>query len=157
MTSPEPTVPSPRRKGDPPFRRVATGIVLTVALAGCASDAQLSSAVNEFREVQTEIGIAPDAVRPDPAYETFLGRVQKNCPDARIGSHSIRWELLSDPAFLDLTSRFYNGIISRASYVDALSGSYNARSDSPGIACILQQMPSAASPPPSTVPPVITR
>jgi len=97
---------------------------IACALAGCASDPQLSDAVGEFRAIQTEVGIAPDAVRPDPTYEAFLGRLDKNCNQTPVGQFSIRYVLLQQAPFLDLTSRFFNGIISEQSYVDTLSGWY---------------------------------
>lgn len=126
------------------IRLAAISAALPLALAACANgiqDPELTNVIDEARRVQTEIGIAPDAARPDPAYEGFLDKVQKNCPLARIGSHSIRWELLQDPSFLDLTSRFYNGIISQQKYIDTLTGYYNAPASSPGIRCILDQLP----------------
>jgi len=128
---------------------------IACALAGCASDPQLSDAVGEFRAIQTEVGIAPDAARPDPTYEAFLGRLDKNCNQTPVGQFSIRYVLLQQAPFLDLTSRFFNGIISEQSYVDTLSGWYFTSSDSPGIRCILRQLPPPASPPPLSVPPVI--
>ncbi len=126
------------------IRLAAISAALPLVLAACANgtqDPELTNVIDEARRVQTEIGIAPDAARPDPAYEGFLDKVQKNCPLARIGSHSIRWELLQDPSFLDLTSRFYNGIISQQKYIDTLTGYYNAPASSPGIRCILDQLP----------------
>lgn len=132
-------------------------MALPLILAGCASDASLSNAITDVRKVETGIGMAPDAFRPDPAYQAFLDRVQKNCRDVYVGPNSINGTLLSDPAFLDLTSRFFNGIISRQSYIDALSGGYAARSDSPGIGCILGQMPMESSLPPSIAPPIIVK
>ena len=126
------------------IRLLAISVALPLVLAACASgtqDPELTNVIDEARRVQTEIGIAPDAARPDPAYEGFLDKIQKNCPLARIGSHSIRWELLQDPSFLDLTSRFYNGIISQQKYIDTLTGYYNAPASSPGIRCILEQLP----------------
>ena len=122
---------------------------------GCTSN-NFSQAVNEFRADEISIGMAPDAFRSDPSYEAYLGRVQKNCGDLNIGPYNIYDHLmLSDPAFLDMTSRFFNGIISQQSYVDALSGSYDARSDSAGIRCVLQQMPPKSSESPSPAPPII--
>ena len=106
---------------------------------------------------------APDAWRPDSPYEVFLNQVQNKCRNFDLGGQEI-YGLLSgsgDPSsgdyFIDLTSRMFNGQISVANYVDTLTAFYNTKPDSPGIRCILQQMPPAAPPPPSTVPPVITR
>jgi len=90
---------------------------------------------------------APDAWRPDSPYEAFLGQVQNKCWNLDIGGREIN-SLLSggsdastSAAFLDLTSRYFNGRISRQNYVDALAAYYNASPDSPGIRCILDQMP----------------
>ena len=134
---------------------IITFVALPFILAGCASDPSMSNVITEARKVETGIGMAPDAFRPDPGYQAYLDRIQKNCRDTYVGPNSINGTLLSDPAFLDLASRFFNGIISQQSFVDALSGGYNARSDSPGIRCILGQMPPESSLPPSTVPPII--
>jgi hypothetical protein len=137
----------------PRFEAIVLAAIIGT-LSGCSSDPQLSNAVSEFRAIQTEVGIAPDAVRPDPAYEAFLGRVQNNCGQVPIGSYRIV-ALLDTASFIDLTSRFYNGIISQQNYVDSLSGGYFTSSDSPGIRCILQQMPARGTQPPSALPPVI--
>jgi hypothetical protein len=106
---------------------------------------------------------APDAWRPDSPYEAFLNQVQNKCWNLDLGGREIN-SLLNDSGdaatgayFLDLTSRYFNGRISRENYVDTLSTNYNTSPDSPGIRCILQQMPPPASPPPLTVPPVINR
>lgn len=42
-----------------------------------------------------------------------------------------------DPNFMDLTSHFLNGLITKASYVSALAAGYDARPDSSAIRCIL--------------------
>ena len=106
---------------------------------------------------------APDAWRSDSPYEAFLNQVQNKCWNLDLGGREIN-SLLNDSGnaatgayFLDLTSRYFNGRISRENYLDTLSANYNTSPDSPGIRCILQQMPPAAAPPPSTVPPVINR
>ena len=148
---------SRRHIGTTKLRKTITACMITsfFLMFGCASD-NVSQAITEFRAAETDIGMAPDAFRPDPSYEAYLGRVQKNCGNLYIGPYNIYEHLmLSDPAFLDMTSRFFNGIISQQNYVDALSGSYDARSDSPGIRCVLQQQFPKSSQPPSPVPPII--
>ena len=132
-----------------------TAAAIACALAGCASDPQFSNAVGEFRTIQTEVGIAPDTVRYEATYEAFLARVEKNCNQTPVGQYSIRYILMEQAPFLDMTSRFFNGIISEQSYVDTLSAWYFTSSDSPGIRCILQQMPARGTQPPSALPPVI--
>ena len=107
------------------------GFVLPLALAACA----------------------PDAWHADSAYDAYLDRVRINCWNTSIGSVSIP-ELMpdamtTDDYFMDVTSRFYYGKTSRADYVMALEGSYMARPDSPGIACVLAQMPNPPDAPPA--------
>ncbi len=104
---------------------------------------------------------APDAWRPENPYDAFIDQVQKKCFDQPIGRKTIGPDLLPysgtpDSAFLDETSRFYNGKVRQDAYVDWLVGFYGARPDSPGIACIIAQLPPrAADPaqPPNIVPP----
>ena len=106
---------------------------------------------------------APDAWRPDSPYEAFLSQVQNKCWNLDLGGQEINGLLSGGGAsssgdyFIDLTSRMFNGQISVTNYVDTLTAFYNTKPDSPGIRCILQQMPPAASPPPLTVPPVISQ
>ena len=101
-------------------------------------------------------GCAPDAILPERPYDAFLDRVQINCGNLRLGPAFINTLLRQqDPYFLDLTSRFFNGRVSEQNFVDALESFYNAPPNSPGIRCILQQMPAPGSPLPLSVPPVI--
>ena len=93
------------------------------------------------------LACAPDAWRSDSPYDAFLNQVQNKCWNLSIGNREVN-DLLNGGGdastsayFLDLTSRFFNGRISRENYVDALTGSYDAKPDSPGIRCILDQMP----------------
>jgi len=103
---------------------------------------------------------APDAWRPDAPYEAFLDRIQTNCLYKRIGRVEINREFIDqeppDPYFLDLTSRFYNGEIPQSAYVQGLQAAYGAQADSPGVRCILDQMPrrgEGAEPPGLAAPP----
>ena len=90
---------------------------------------------------------APDAWRPDSPYEAFLDQVQKKCWNLDIGSQEINSLLSGSGAnssgdyFIDLTSRMFNGQISVDNYVDTLTAFYNTKPDSPGIRCVLAQMP----------------
>lgn len=95
---------------------------------------------------------APDAWHADSAFDAFLDKVRVNCWKTSIGSVSIA-ELMPDAVttdayFMDLSSRFYHGQTSRADYVAALEGTYMARPGSPGIACVLAQMPPGKDAPP---------
>ena len=101
-------------------------------------------------------GCAPDAILPERPYDAFLDRVQNKCGNLPLGPLPIFTRLnQQDPYFLDLTSRFFNGLVSQQNFVNALESFYNAPPDSPGVRCILQQMPAPGSPPPLSVPPVI--
>jgi hypothetical protein len=93
-------------------------------------------------------GCAPDAFLPDAPYEDFLNRVQSKCLYQRIGDVEITSDFLQTPYFLDLTSRFYNGEIPRAAFVENLQGAYAAEPGSPGVNCLLAQMPSQDGPVP---------
>jgi hypothetical protein len=100
---------------------------------------------------------APDAWRSDPQYDNFINQVETRCKGLRIGSVIIYPNAGYDqyPYFLDITSRFYNGKISRDDYVTNISGAFNAPSDAPGIVCILGLMPAnnAAAPRPDAYAP----
>lgn len=93
----------------------------------------------------TLTGCASDAWRPERNFDTALEQVRVKCWGLRLGASSINRLMPSstttDPYFLDITSRYYHGKISEQSYVTALQGSYAAPADSPGIRCILEQMP----------------
>ena len=95
---------------------------------------------------------APDAWHADSAFDAYLDRVRINCWDYNIGSTTIPElmpdALTTDVYFMDVTSRYYYGKTSRADYLEALDATYMARADSPGVACILAQMPSAQDAPP---------
>lgn len=111
------------------LRRVLMLALLPLALAACA----------------------PDAWRPDRPFDAVLDQVDAKCGQMRLGSLRVS-ELIANETgnegyFIDLSSRFFHGKIDRASYVSALEGSYMARSGSPAIACILEQMPGDAPPP----------
>ena len=84
---------------------------------------------------------APDAWRPDAPYEAFLDQVEKNCGNERIGTRRIAADLLQDAYFLDLSSRFYHGGISRSDYASALAGSFGGAADAAGILCLLDLLP----------------
>ena len=102
-------------------------------------------------------GCAADAWRAESGYDAYLDRVQKNCEGIRIGGRLIDEPLLNDPYFLDITSRFFNGRVGQPEFVDALTSFYNAKEDSPGIRCLLEQMPAPNSPPPMSMPPVLVK
>lgn len=96
---------------------------------------------------------APDAWRSDSSYDAFLDQVRIKCSATIIGLVSIS-DLMPDATttdayFMDVTSRYYHRQISLASYLEALEGSYTARPDSTGIACLLRQMPGKTASPPA--------
>ncbi|WP_300453902.1 hypothetical protein [Accumulibacter sp.] len=92
---------------------------------------------------------APDAWRADTPYEAALDRVQRQCGSERLGGRGVGADLIQDPYFLDLSSRFYHGEISRGDYSAALSGSYGAPADSPGVLCLVRAMTQRDLPSPS--------
>ncbi len=101
-------------------------------------------------------GCAPDAIRPERPYDAFLGRVQNHCGNLRLGPEFVTTLLRQqDPYLLDLTSRFFDGLVSEQNFVDALESFYNAPPGSPSIRCILQQMPAPGPSPPLSAPPII--
>jgi len=115
-------------------RLIAISVALSLGVAGCA----------------------PDAILPERPYDAFLDRVQNHCGNLRLGPAFIDTLLRQQDAyFLDLTSRYFNGKVSRQNFVDALESFYNAPADSPSIRCILQQMPAPGAPPPLSAPPAI--
>ena len=85
---------------------------------------------------------ASDSWQPDDRYDAFITQVQNKCLFKQIGTFEIALSYLQqlDPFFLDVTSRFYHGQISRQDYVSSLEAAYTASSDSPGIVCILGLM-----------------
>jgi hypothetical protein len=91
---------------------------------------------------------APDAWRSDSPYEAFLDQVQQKCWNLDIGGREINGLLSgssgatsSGEYFIDLTSRMFNGQISADNYAETLAAFYNTKPDSPGIRCVLAQMP----------------
>lgn len=102
-------------------------------------------------------GCAADAWRAESGYDAYLDLVQKNCEGIRIGGRLVDEPLLNDPYFLDITSRFFNGRVGQPEFVDAPTSFYNAKEDSPGIRCLLEQMPAPNSPPPMSMPPIIVK
>ena len=123
----------PQEPFRPSARMLAVALCASLALGGCA----------------------PDAFRPDAPYEDFLNRVQNKCQYQRIGRVQIDSEFLQDPYFLDLTSRFYNGELRQAAYVENLQGAYDAKPDSPGVRCLLGQTQQPAAPPAFPPPPAM--
>ena len=85
---------------------------------------------------------APDAWRPDDRCDAFIAQVQNKCVFKQIGAFEISPSDMQplDPFFLDVTSRFYHGQISRQDYVSSLEAAYTASPDAPGIVCILGLM-----------------
>jgi len=90
-------------------------------------------------------GCASDAWQPENSFDTFLEQVRVKCWGIRLGAVTITKLMpnanTTDTYFMDVTSRYYNGKITEQSYVAALQGAYAAQTDSPGILCILGQMP----------------
>ncbi len=89
-------------------------------------------------------GCAPDAWKPNPIYDTFLNKVDKNCGTMRIGEITISQLMnpgsnLYSTYFVDLTSRFDLGRISTEDYVEGISTTFTTIRDTAGIRCIVAQ------------------
>lgn len=95
---------------------------------------------------------APDAWRPDPAYDAFLDRVDRECPYLQIGTTTGSRELFADARFLDATSRLYHGIVTPADWKLSMQDLYSASPNDPGMACLLSKLP--PTPVPASGPPV---
>jgi opacity protein-like surface antigen len=103
-------------------RGLTAGVLVLVALAGCAQDAW----------------------KPNPNFSAFLNKVESNCGTARIGELTVSQLMNSGSAqssayFIDMTSRFDLGKISEDDYVLGVSSTFNTVRDSAGIRCILAQ------------------
>ena len=89
-------------------------------------------------------GCAPDAWKPNPTYDAFLNKVDKNCGTMRIGEASISQLMnpgsnLYSAYFVDMTSRFELGRINAAQYADAVSTTFTTIENTTGIRCIIAQ------------------
>lgn len=90
------------------------------------------------------VGCAPDAWKPNPIYDTFLNKVDKNCGTMRIGEVTISQLMnpgsnLYSAYFVDMTSRFDLGRISTEDYVEGIATTFTTIRDTPGIRCIVAQ------------------
>ncbi|HEX6829015.1 MAG TPA: hypothetical protein VF104_08555, partial [Burkholderiales bacterium] len=94
---------------------------------------------------------APDAWRPDPTYEAFLDRVDRECPYFQIGMTGSR-ALFADARFLDATSRLFHGVTNAADWKLSMQQMYFASPGDPGMTCLLSKLP--ATPVPASGPPV---
>ncbi len=87
---------------------------------------------------------APDAWKPDNAYDAFLDRVQKACYYDPISSTTVG-NLLeaggSDNAsyFMDETSRLYAGRITPANWTMSITSQLQANPTDRGIKCLLSE------------------
>ncbi|MCB2022330.1 MAG: hypothetical protein KDG44_16160 [Burkholderiaceae bacterium] len=89
-------------------------------------------------------GCASDAWKPNPTYDTFLNKVDKNCGTMRIGEVTISQLMnpgsnLYSAYFVDMTSRFDLGRISTEDYVEGISTTFTTIRDTAGIRCIVAQ------------------
>ncbi len=117
---------SPARPGMPALAPRAASLVAAFALFGAIG------------------GCAPDAWKPNPTYDAFLNKVDKNCGTMRIGEASI--SQLTNPGsnlysayFVDMTSRFELGRISTEDYMDGISSTFTTIENTTGIRCIIAQ------------------
>ncbi|HRP27330.1 MAG TPA: hypothetical protein PLG77_02720 [Burkholderiaceae bacterium] len=89
-------------------------------------------------------GCAPDAWKPNPTYDAFLNKVDKNCGTMRIGEASISQLMnpgsnLYSAYFVDMTSRFESGRISTEDYMEGIASTFTTILDTAGIRCIIAQ------------------
>lgn len=89
-------------------------------------------------------GCAPDAWKPNPTYDAFLNKVDKNCGTMRIGEISISQLMnpgsnLYSTYFVDLTSRFELGRISTEDYMDGIASTFTTIPETAGVRCIIAQ------------------
>jgi hypothetical protein len=89
---------------------------------------------------------APDALKSDPAYDSFLGQLQKDCYFARIGIITLGDLLKNSGAsdnvyFIDETSRLYAGQITPQSWTSAITAFLDGRESDPGVQCVLKHLP----------------
>jgi hypothetical protein len=98
---------------------------------------------------------APDAWKPSPGYDAFLGQVQNACYYQRIGLINVG-DMLANPGnsqsgyFIDETSRLYFGKISRENWTSAVTAFIQGRAGDPGVQCVLGELDKARA---SQVPP----
>lgn len=89
---------------------------------------------------------AADAWQSEKPFDQFLSQVQNECQYKKIGRLEINSDTFADMYFLDLTSRVYNGQITRNNYEFALSGTYDAGPNDPGLVCLLNLIPKPRTP-----------
>jgi hypothetical protein len=86
---------------------------------------------------------APDAWKANPAYDSFLNKVQQACGNKSIGEATVN-DLMNQDAstysayFVDLTSRYDLGKISQQDYVAGVMSVGGGR-ESEGLKCIVAQ------------------
>lgn len=112
------------------------------AVAGPASRAALL--VGAMALAGVFAGCAPDAWKPNPTYDAFLNKVDKNCGTMRIGEASISQLMnpgsnLYSAYFVDMTSRFESGRISTEAYMEGIASTFTTILDTAGIRCIIAQ------------------
>ena len=117
---------SSARPGVPARAPRAVSLVAAIALSGAVG------------------GCATDAWMPNPTYDAFLNKVDKNCGTMRIGEASIS-QLLNPGSnmysayFVDMTSRFELGRISTEAYMEGISSTFTTILDTAGVRCIIAQ------------------
>jgi hypothetical protein len=99
---------------------------------------------------------APDAWNASDPFSDFLDQVRNKCWNEQIGRRGIPQLMPTpnqvEPSFMDMTSRLYFGKITEQEYRSSLEGFLGAKPDSPGINCIIQQLPPRAPAAPKPTP-----
>jgi hypothetical protein len=116
------------------LRNTFLGLLVPVALGACA----------------------PDAWNAKDPFGAYLDQVRNNCWNERVGRRSIP-DLMPTPnniddSFMDLLSQLYYGKISLGGFRSMLEGFLDAQPDSPGVNCIIQQLPARAPAAPGMTP-----
>jgi hypothetical protein len=99
---------------------------------------------------------APDAWNAKDPFGAYLDQVRNNCWNEMIGRRSIP-DLMPTPnqvddSFMDLLSQLYYGKISEGGFRSMLEGFLGAKPDSPGVSCLIQQLPARAPKAPGLTP-----
>jgi hypothetical protein len=89
---------------------------------------------------------APDSIRRDREFETWLGEMRQACERARIGTTTVGGLLNSTGSregnnFLNFTSRLYAGQIDADTWTNNVVSFLRGRSSDPGVQCVLERVP----------------
>ena len=103
-------------------------------------------------------GCAPDAWKPDRAFDARLAELGEACEGKTIGYERVenlaRGRTKAAIFFVDQTSRLYEGRITPDGWTTGVTAFMNGWRDDPGVRCVLDQYArDRLSAPPSSSPP----